>query len=94
MQAYFGIRWLNLDITSSQRTMCLTRSFVDLPLQVDMSKVNVDTMKPWIANRITELLGLDDDVVVEFVFNQLEERVNTSLLHVYFISHISCDSSL
>ena len=40
-----------------------------------MSKVNVDTMKPWIANRITELLGVEDDVVVEFVYNQLEDRV-------------------
>ena len=45
-----------------------------------MSKVNVDTMKPWIANRITELLGLEDDVIVEFVFNQLEERVNNCLI--------------
>ena len=51
-------------------------------LQVDMSKVNVDTMKPWIANRITELLGLEDDVIVEFVFNQLEERVNNCLFQV------------
>ena len=52
-----------------------------------MSKVNVDTMKPWIANRITELLGLEDDVIVEFVFNQLEERVkykfDSHLLYMY-----------
>lgn len=40
-----------------------------------MTKVNVDTMKPWIATRITQLLNAEDDVVVEFVYNQLEERV-------------------
>lgn len=40
-----------------------------------MTKVNVDSLKPWIAQRITELLGMEDDVVVEFVYNQLEERV-------------------
>ena len=51
--------------------------YIAVCFQVDMTKVNVDTMKPWIANRITELLGLEDDVVVEFVYNQLEERVNT-----------------
>ena len=51
--------------------------YISVCFQVDMTKVNVDTMKPWIANRITELLGLEDDVVVEFVYNQLEERVNT-----------------
>jgi serine/arginine repetitive matrix protein 1 len=38
-----------------------------------MSRVNVDSIKPWIAKRITELLGIEDDVVVEFVYNQLEE---------------------
>ena len=40
-----------------------------------MSKVNADSLKPWIASRITELLGMEDDVVVEFVYNQLETRV-------------------
>ncbi len=64
-------------------------------LQVDMTKVNVDTLKPWIAQRITELLGLEDDVIVEFVYNQLEERVrvvdrnahhmNLSILHAFLL---------
>jgi len=38
-----------------------------------MNKVKLDTIKPWIASKITELLGgMEDDVVVEYVFNQLE----------------------
>ena len=41
-------------------------------VQVDMAKVNLDVIKPWITTRVTELLGFDDDVVVEFVFNLLE----------------------
>ena len=41
-------------------------------VQVDMSKVNLDTIKPWITTRVNQLLGIDDDVVVEFVFNLLE----------------------
>ena len=40
-----------------------------------MTKVNVDSLKPWIAQRLTDLLGIEDDVVVEFVYNQLDERV-------------------
>ena len=40
-----------------------------------MTKVNVDSLKPWIAQRLTDLLKIEDDVVVEFVYNQLEERV-------------------
>ena len=38
-----------------------------------MTKVKLDTIKPWITSKITELLGgMEDDVVVEYVFNQLE----------------------
>jgi len=40
-----------------------------------MKKVNLEVMKPWIAERITEILGSEDDVVIEFVFSQLEEKV-------------------
>ena len=38
-----------------------------------MAKVKLDVLKPWITKRIAEILGLEDDVVVEFVFNQLED---------------------
>lgn len=41
-----------------------------------MSKVNLEVIKPWITRRVNEILGFEDDVVVEFVFNQLEEKVS------------------
>ena len=40
--------------------------------KVDMSKVSLDTIKPWIIQRINALLGFDDDVVTDFLFNLLE----------------------
>ena len=50
----------------------------NLEKKVDMSKVNLDTVKPWVTRRVTELLGFEDDVVIEFVFNMLEnERVRS-----------------
>lgn len=42
--------------------------------QVDMSKVKLDVLRPWISKKITEFLHIEDDVVVEFVYNQLEEK--------------------
>ena len=39
-----------------------------------MEKVSLDTIKPWITQRINELLGFEDDVVIEFVFNMLESH--------------------
>jgi serine/arginine repetitive matrix protein 1 len=37
-----------------------------------MSRVKLDVIKPWINQRVSAYLnGLEDDVVVEFVFNQV-----------------------
>uniref|UniRef100_A0A1B6CCS8 PWI domain-containing protein n=1 Tax=Clastoptera arizonana TaxID=38151 RepID=A0A1B6CCS8_9HEMI len=63
---------------------CLTR-------RVDMTKVKLDTIKPWIAQKITEVLGIEDDVVVHFVFNQLESKVLcNSYMFDYLIFHCFC----
>uniref|UniRef100_A0A3Q2P3K9 Serine/arginine repetitive matrix protein 1 n=1 Tax=Fundulus heteroclitus TaxID=8078 RepID=A0A3Q2P3K9_FUNHE len=45
-----------------------------LDKKVDMTKVNLEVIKPWITQRVTEILGFEDDVVIEFIFNQLEEK--------------------
>ena len=48
-----------------------------------MAKVRLEAIKPWIGQRITEILGFDDEVLVEFCSNQLETRVCAFL--VYFL---------
>lgn len=46
-----------------------------------MSKVSLDTIKPWISQRVTQILGIEDDVVVEFIFNMLEnEKVQNFII--------------
>ncbi|TNN83134.1 Serine/arginine repetitive matrix protein 1 [Liparis tanakae] len=45
-----------------------------LDKKVDMTKVNLEVIKPWITQRVTEVLGFEDDVVIEFIFNQLEDK--------------------
>ncbi|TKY87324.1 hypothetical protein EX895_004001 [Sporisorium graminicola] len=42
--------------------------------KVDMTKVELSVIKPWIARRITELLGFEDDVVLEYAAGMLEDR--------------------
>ena len=44
-----------------------------------MTKVNLEVIKPWITQRVTEILGFEDDVVIEFIFNQLEEKVTSMI---------------
>ncbi|KAM0443593.1 hypothetical protein ACHAQK_003240 [Fusarium lateritium] len=40
--------------------------------KVDMQKVNLQVMKKWIASKISDILGNEDDVVIELVFNLIE----------------------
>ena len=37
--------------------------------------MKLDVLKPWIGKRVAEFIGMEDDVVVEFIFNQLEAKV-------------------
>ena len=51
-----------------------------------MSKVNLDIIKPWISKRITEMLGFDDDVVIDFCFNMLEK----TQVNKYSLLNLNC----
>ena len=39
-----------------------------------MEKVNLDTIKPWVTKRLTELLGVEDEVVTQFTFELLDNE--------------------
>ncbi|CAI9759161.1 unnamed protein product [Fraxinus pennsylvanica] len=41
---------------------------------VDMAKVKMDVMKPWIAKRVTELIGFEDEVLINFIYGLLEGK--------------------
>ncbi|CAM9101320.1 unnamed protein product [Choristocarpus tenellus] len=47
---------------------------LDQKVCVNMKKVNTDVMKRWIAQRITSLLGFEDDIVVGTCVNYLSEE--------------------
>lgn len=49
-----------------------------------MTKVNLEVIKPWITKRVNDILGFEDDVVIEFIFNQLEEKVMSYFLFLLF----------
>ncbi|KAJ4971822.1 hypothetical protein NE237_004921 [Protea cynaroides] len=41
---------------------------------VDITKVKIDTIKPWIAKRVTELLGFEDEVLINFIYGLLDVK--------------------
>ncbi|KAG9300713.1 hypothetical protein G9A89_023511 [Geosiphon pyriformis] len=44
-----------------------------LPQIVDLKKVNMTVIKPWIAQKVVDILGGEDEVVINYVFGLLEE---------------------
>ncbi|KAF8155979.1 PWI domain-containing protein [Crassisporium funariophilum] len=42
--------------------------------KVDMRKVNLAVIRPWIAKKIIELIGFEDEVVVEYAMGLLEDE--------------------
>ena len=53
-----------------------------------MKKVNLEALKPWITQRIITLLdGLEDDILIQMVFNLLAgnfQLMNSLCLFTYF----------
>ncbi|XP_074579955.1 uncharacterized protein LOC141836378 [Curcuma longa] len=46
----------------------------ELEHPVDMTKVKMDVIRPWIATRVTELLGFEDEVLINFVYGLLDGK--------------------
>lgn len=85
-----GFRGTNIeqDISFSNKQAKLLKETSFPPeynVKVDMKKVNLDVMKPWITKRVVELLGLEDDVLIEMIFNLLEEQVKESFNSSFLI---------
>lgn len=37
-----------------------------------MTKVNLSVIRPWVSTQLVKILGIEDEVVTEFVFGLLE----------------------
>ena len=46
---------------------------------VDLKVIKWEAVKPWIAQRTTELLGMEDEVLISYIFEQLEGKQVYSL---------------
>jgi hypothetical protein len=64
----------NMALSVDQKRLKATKFPPEFDQKVDIEKVNIDLMKKWIANKITTILGDEDDVVVETCFNLVEQN--------------------
>jgi hypothetical protein len=51
---------------------------------VDTRKVNLNVIRPWAAKKIVELVGFEDEVVIEYAMGLLEDESNpVRLFHLF-----------
>ena len=49
-----------------------------------MRKVNLQVIRPWVTKKVVELLGLDDELVVEYAMGLLEDESQPVKIHLSF----------
>jgi len=55
-----------------KRLLRTTKFPAELNVKVDMTKVNLPVIKKWVSDEIERILGADDDVVTDTIFNLIE----------------------
>lgn len=61
--------------SNKQAKLLKTQKFAPvLDHPVDITKVKMDVIRPWIATRATELLGFEDEVLINFVYGLLDGK--------------------
>lgn len=58
--------------TVDQKLLKATKFPQEFNQKVDMQKVNIEVIKKWIAGKISDIIGSEDDIVIELCFNLLE----------------------
>lgn len=48
--------------------------------RVDFSKVSLDVVKSWITRNVTQILGHEDDIVIDFIMQQLLQQPGSNTL--------------
>lgn len=76
MDSYRGVPQANDSRFSNKEARLLkTTKFPEIfKAKVDIRKVKVDVMRPWVAEATVAILGFEDDIVVEYVQGMLEDR--------------------
>ncbi|GMH33068.1 hypothetical protein BSKO_00902 [Bryopsis sp. KO-2023] len=68
----------------------------ELDLKVEPSKVNWVVMFEWVAKRVTELLGVEDEVLIHFIHNKLQAQkvADARELHIDLVPFLEKNTSL
>ena len=68
------LRWM-VPPRSKEKQLLKTMKFPkEYEAKVNLKLIKWEAVKPWIAQRTTELLGMEDEVLISYIFEQLEGK--------------------
>jgi hypothetical protein len=56
-----------------------------------MRKVNLQVIRPWVAKKVVELVGFEDEVLIEYAMGLLEDKSQPVNISPYFLTNASID---
>ena len=60
-------------LRNKQKKLFASRSWPnDFSEKVDISRVSIESLRPWVEKRVNQLLGTEDEIVYEYCIAQLE----------------------
>lgn len=91
----YGSAAATMALSIDQKRLKATKFPPEFDRKVDIEKVNIDLMKKWIAQKITDILGDEDDIVVETCYNLIEQNQFVRMHTRLAIKHaLTCHSPM
>ncbi|KAF2498890.1 hypothetical protein BU16DRAFT_308620 [Lophium mytilinum] len=80
--------------TTDQKLLKATKFPPEFDIKVYTKKVNIEVLKKWITNRITTIMGTEDDIVIETCFNLLDvERPDIKSIQIALTGFLDKDAA-
>ncbi|EER06207.1 serine/arginine regulated nuclear matrix protein, putative [Perkinsus marinus ATCC 50983] len=57
--------------TGDQKLMAKMKFPKSFEKSVDLNRINVDVLRPWITDRITDIIGTEDEIVIDYAIEQI-----------------------
>ncbi|KAF4668670.1 ATP-dependent RNA helicase ddx55, partial [Perkinsus olseni] len=57
--------------TGDQKLMAKMKFPKSFEKPVDLNRINVDVLRPWVTDRITDIIGTEDEIVIDYALEQI-----------------------
>ena len=61
-------------LTVDEKALKATKFPPEFNKRVDMGKVNKDIIRNWMAKKLPQIMGMDDDIIIDMVYNYIDDN--------------------